>query len=426
MIAKRIISDIQRSLHGKFDPKQNPRSFFSGAFDAFPTSSGPITQKAALTIPTYWRCVTILSQSVSLMPFNVVKKESGVREIQKDHPAQKLLTISPNNMMNPYDFLVSMFANRTTVGNGFAAIQRNGNGTPLSLIPIIPDNVTPFTFENSLWYQIRLDDGQGVILMRSEDVLHFKGFSFDGIWGLSNLRFNSLTHGISIEGKRTNAELLENGSQLEGIVSVQGTLSEKDADRMHKSWAKRYTGRGKRRTALLDSNAKYQAIALSPQETQLLEMLNANGIDITRGMGVPPHLVYYLDRATDNNIEKQGTEFVQYTLDPMATQAEQEIRTKLFAPSEQSTLQAEWSFNGLLRGDARSRAELNDSLVRNGIISPNMAAIDEGRDTHPGGDKYYVPAQLINSNIADQHFQSGIDKRDAQTEAIKKGTIKAK
>lgn len=64
-----------------------------------------------------------------------------------------------------------------------------------------------------------------------------------------------------------------------------------------------------------------------------------------------------LERATNNNIEHQGMEFVQYGLMPYLVRIEEEFNSKLLREDEFGEYYFLLGLNGLLRGDANTSSE---------------------------------------------------------------------
>ena len=71
--------------------------------------------------------------------------------------------------------------------------------------------------------------------------------------------------------------------------------------------------------------------------------------DIARWLGLPPHMLGDLDRATFTNIEHQGQEFVTYSLGPWLSLWEFAVNDRLILRPE--TYYAEFTRDALVRGD---------------------------------------------------------------------------
>ena len=123
-----------------------------------------------------------------------------------------------------------------------------------------------------------------------------------------------------------------------------------------------------------------QVLAHDPEKMDLINVRTFSLAEIARFFGVPPYKVQDMDRATFNNIEQLGMEFVRDALTPWAQRLEQEADFKLFAqkiPWRHTKIDMDW----LTHGDAVSRATSYQMYRRMGVFSANDILEKEGRNT---------------------------------------------
>lgn len=96
----------------------------------------------------------------------------------------------------------------------------------------------------------------------------------------------------------------------------------------------------------------------------------------------------------NSNIETQSLEFVKYTLRPWLVRWEHAIRQQLIPDASRDELFAEFNVDGLLRGDAETRAEFYRTGFQNGFFSPNDIRKMENLNPVDGGDTYYRPLNM--------------------------------
>jgi HK97 family phage portal protein len=101
-----------------------------------------------------------------------------------------------------------------------------------------------------------------------------------------------------------------------------------------------------------------------------------------------------LERATNNNIEHQGMEFVQYCLMSYISRLEEEFNRKLLRDDEYNEYYFLFSLNGLLRGDAKTRSEYYKNMNLVGAMSANEIRAFEDMNAYEGGDTYFVQANM--------------------------------
>ena len=79
---------------------------------------------------------------------------------------------------------------------------------------------------------------------------------------------------------------------------------------------------------------------------------------------------------------------------PEAVKIESAIWSQLLTEQEQKTLYAEFNFNGLMRGDIKTRFEAYQIGINAAIITPNEARKWENLDTDPDvGNKQMIQMQ---------------------------------
>ena len=127
----------------------------------------------------------------------------------------------------------------------------------------------------------------------------------------------------------------------------------------------------------------YERISIPPEDAQFIATRKFQKTEIATIYGVPPHMIADLERATNNNIEHQGMEFVQYCLMPYLVRLEEEFNRKLLREDEFGEFYFLFGLNGLLRGDAKTRSEYYKNMNLIGAMT-----------AYEGGDEYFVQANM--------------------------------
>jgi HK97 family phage portal protein len=148
---------------------------------------------------------------------------------------------------------------------------------------------------------------------------------------------------------------------------------------------------------------------MTPDDAQFLQLRQFTVIEICRMLGVKPHMIAALERATDNNIEKLSLEFVTYTMLPYMRRDEIAAR-KLFKPADRSQYFYRYNFEGLLRADSAARAALYSILLQNGVYTRNEVRALENRNRSDASGMDDFSVQL---NMTLVQFLEQMAKRDA-------------
>ena len=138
----------------------------------------------------------------------------------------------------------------------------------------------------------------------------------------------------------------------------------------------------------------YERISIPPEDAQFIATRKFQKTEVVTIYGVPPHMIADLERATNNNIEHQGMEFVQYCLMSYISRLEEEFNRKLLRDNEYNEYYFLFSLNGLLRGDAKTRSEYYKNMNLVGAMSANEIRAFEDMNAYEGGDTYFVQANM--------------------------------
>ena len=98
-----------------------------------------IDGRQALCNAALYRCITLISQSIGMLPLNVLHNDDG-RETATEHPVWKLLKRQPNKFQTAYEFKSLLQSHVLQYGNAYARIIRS-RGQVVQLVPIHPTAV---------------------------------------------------------------------------------------------------------------------------------------------------------------------------------------------------------------------------------------------------------------------------------------------
>ena len=146
---------------------------------------------------------------------------------------------------------------------------------------------------------------------------------------------------------------------------------------------------------------RYEQIALSSTDAQFLEHRLEQINEIARLFGVPPHMLYQLDRATWGNAEEMSRSFLQLCLRPWLDRWQDAYNKVLFSEDERDTHYTEFVIDDLQRADSAGRAEVFSKLISSRVLAPNEARAMMNLAPLPGGDELANPYVQSGKNNAD-------------------------
>lgn len=359
------------------------------------TASGVyVNENTALNATGVLACVKIISQTVASLPLPVYERlQPRGKRRAIDHPLYSLLHDQPNPEMTSMIFRETLQGHLCTWGNAYAEIQWGANGWPVALWPLRPDKMLVKRIEGKITYIYRLPTGVDVKIPAYR-ILHIPGFGFDGLVGYSPIQLAKDAIGLSMAAEQYNNRFFKNDGRPGGVLQHPKELGDKAYARLKKDWAEMHTGLSNaHRFAILEEGMEFKEIGFPPESAQLLGTRKFQINEIARIYQVPPHMLADLERATFSNIEHQSIDFVVHTMRPWLVRWEQGYASKLFRGDKKHF--AEHLIDGLLRGDAQTRAEFYGKMFNIGVYSQNDIREKENDNPFEGGDKHYVPLNMV-------------------------------
>jgi HK97 family phage portal protein len=350
-----------------------------------------VSEETALGVSAFFCAVSTISQDVASLPLFLYKGSAdGGKQRFDNHPLNRLLHDQPNSEMTSFQFRAAMMVNALATGNAFAEIVRDGGGRPTALWHILPHRVTPFRQNGQLLYRVSNPNGDGIL--DASDMLHFRGPSPDGILGYNIVQLGREALGLSIAAERFGATFFGNGSSFGGMLSTTGTLTEQARKNLRDALAARHQGSANaHKLMLLENGATYTPIGVNPRDSQFNELRVHQIREVARFFRIPVAYLGDLERATYSNFEQMQLTYYTTGIRPWLVSIEQELDSKLIAPSERNIQHFEHSAEGFLRADTEKRAQFYSTMISTGIMTINECRSRENLPPIPGGDVPRVP-----------------------------------
>jgi HK97 family phage portal protein len=280
-------------LRGLLRPRAGPENRVGGGFSFMfgGTSAGKaVNETTAMQTGAVYACVRILAEAVAGLPVHVFERNAdGGKTLASGHPLYTLLHDEPNEEMTSFVFRETLMSHLLLWGNAYAQIIRDGNGTPVALMPLLPSKMAvEREAKGTLVYSYSGDEGQ--IKLRRDAVLHIPGLGFDGLIGYSPIAMAKNAVGMSIATEEYGATFFSNGANPGGVLEHPAVI--KDIQRVKESWNSQYQGSANaHKVAILEEGMKFHQIAIPPEQAQFLETRKFQINEIARIFRVPPHMV---------------------------------------------------------------------------------------------------------------------------------------
>lgn len=373
-------------------------SFLDG--DGSKSSSGiNVSDKKAMTYSPWFRGVNMLSNDVAKLPVTIrqLTADGKGSEPAPMHQAFTLVRRKPNPWQTAREFIKLLTGWACTKGNGYALIQHAG-GTPVTLIPMDPDTVTPQLVGGVLSYLVLVNGQQK--RLNKDDVFHIKGMSSDGISGLSVVQLAAESLGLGMAGRKYGSVFFRNNARPSVILEHPLKLAADAAKRLKSDFEGMHAGLDNaHRTAILDQGMKANVLSFSATDSQLLELMQFTWRDVANFLNLPPHKVGDISRGSFASLESENESYLENSIDPWCGAWESEIWDKLLTEEEKTgdTHFAYFDRKSLQKADMASRANYyRVALGGRPWMNQNEVREEEGLnpDDDPKADQILDPLNM--------------------------------
>jgi len=358
-----------------------------------------VNEETVLKCAPFWRGVNLICNYLAKVPLFVIRATGDGKERFREHPAYRLLRNQANDEQPSGQFRRQIMGHALTWGNGYAYIERDGSGRPLSMIPLLPD-VTRAVREKTGRLQYRTKIGGETRFLLAENVLHIRGLSWDGLMGYNPTENGAESLGVGIAARQFGARFFGSGATASGVLIAPTGLNEDEEKRLKSSFEEAHAGLSKsHKVILLEDGAKFQQLTIPPENAQFLESREFDLLEVANWLNLPPHKLGHPGRTSYNSLEQENQAFLDDSIDPWFCIWEEEIRAKLFTEEEKRNdeISAEFLRESLRRVDLKAETESLIMEVNNGGLSLDEYRRIKNRPALPDGlgKKFRRPANIL-------------------------------
>jgi HK97 family phage portal protein len=355
-----------------------------------------VTPDNSLQVAAVFCCVRLLAQVLATLPFRVYRRSADDprdKDVAPDDPLWTVLHDRPNSWQTSFEWREMGMCHLSLRGNFYCQQVTGPDG--LELWPLNPDRMKVEQLASGrLRYTYRTPD-RGDRILTQDEVFHVRGLSLNGIVGASVLEYARNAIGLAIAEETHGSALFKNGGLPTFWIKrpAEKPWTPEKIREFRAGWRSLHAGaENAGNPPILTDGMELNGLNIANRDLQWIDGQNFSGAQICRFFGVPPHLAYFLDRATFNNIEHLSLEFVKFTVAPWCVRWEQAVSRDLIADTD--TTYAKLVLDALLRGDATSRAEAQNLGIQNGSLLVNEAREMEDRNPIEGGDTPRFPLNM--------------------------------
>lgn len=371
--------------------------FPSGATEGAPPfrrtiseSGQTVDAQSSLQLSAVYACVTLRARLISTLPI-IFKQLDGAGKLAKNPLSRtfQMLAFNPNSEMTASDFWGMVSASLDLWGNAFLKKVTIG-GRTVALIPLRPEYMTVYkTPAGDVRYAYAKGlPTQGVISPQdysSDEIIHIRGFTVDGIMGLSPIAQARQSIGRSMATDQASSRVFQSGMSASGYIKYDKALTVEQRTAIQ-SVIDGFSGSAApNKTMVLENGMSYQSININPADAQMLETRQFNIDELCSWWGVHPALIGFTSKTSSwaSSLENLTLGLIKFGIRPTLVWIEQAILAGLGLSPTQTVFR--FDLEDLERGDSAAQTALDSSRVQNGLRTRKELRERDGFE--PTGDE---------------------------------------
>lgn len=265
-----------------------------------------IQVQTVLSNPTLNACVTLIAGDIAkLRPMLVEQDEDRIWEEVESSAFSPVLD-TPNGYQNRVNFFEWWMVSKLCHGNTYVLKARDGRGVVQALYILDPFRVTPLVAtDGSVFYRLDSDvlaelPDAGVVVPAREIIHDVMCPLFHPLCGVSPIfaaGFSAL-QGLNI--RAASDKFFSNGSKPGGVLTAPGQIAQATADRLKAYWDTNFSGDNTGKIAVLGDGLKYEPMAMTADQSKLVEQLGMTGRDIAAAYHMPLYKVNLVEPTYNN------------------------------------------------------------------------------------------------------------------------------
>ena len=373
-------------------------NFWSNFLPRKSSSGIDIDPATAYQIGVVYACINKISSDIAQLPIELFDESERRFRLVQDHPALRILNLTPNGNITSQYQRQSMVAFTLLFGSGYSWMERRDGRisrlNPLSTMDVKEQKQIEFQD----FYRIidRRNSGSIERTLSGSDIVRVRY-----LLSQSPVTVNKDTIGILKAAQDYAAQFFQNGGVMSGLLTSENPMTQEQMKTLTDSWEKQ---KGKQ-TRFLPFGIKYQRFGVEPDKAQNTESRKFNAQEVCRLFNMPPAMIGLEGGSSYGDYENQVRHYVTHTIAPLCAAIEAEYNLKMLLPSEQVTMKFRHDLNELLRGDMKAKAEYYTKMLSSGVLSRNEVRYMERYNPIDGGDVHTVQINQMDLKYIEQYSE---------------------
>ena len=297
---------------------------FSGAWQ----NNVEVNHDQVLAYHAVYACMTLIASDIAKLRVKLVQKEADDIWSETANSAFSPVLRKPNGFQNRIQFWENWIMSKLARGNTYVLKQRDGRGVVIAFYVLDPTRVQVLVSDSGdVFYRLSSDNMVGLtadVTVPAREIVHDRfNCLFHPLIGTSPIFACGLaaTQGLNIQNG--SAAFFGNRAVPSGVLSSPTAISNETAARLKAHWETNYSGpEGVGKVAVLGDGLKFEQMAMTSVDAQLIEQLKWTAEVVCSTFHVPPYKIGVGQMPTYNNIQSLNVEYYSQCLQRLIEDAE--------------------------------------------------------------------------------------------------------
>lgn len=356
-----------------------------------------MSAESLLGFSPVYSCLTLIASDVGKICIDLMTVDKNIW-VRTESPTFSPLLRKPNHYQSRQQFIETWILSKLRRGNTYALKVRDNSSRVKALYVLDPDRVTPLVApDGSVWYELRRDDlsklpQENYPAVPASEIIHDRmECLFHPLVGIPPLFAAHLATSQGLRIQKHSDVFFKNLSRPGGMLTAPTAIDNETAARLKGEFEASFSNEKIGRLFVGGDGLKYDPIAHTAEESQLVEQLNLSALQVCSAFHVPAYMIGVGPIPAYTNVEALNQQYYTQCLQKLFNAIEDLLDDGLGLRA--LGYRTEFDLDDLLRMDTATRIKSTNEAVGGGWMAPDEARAKFGMLPVAGGASPYLQQQ---------------------------------